>query len=136
LDRLIIEAGNHADSELWIRDASLSENRMPPISRNVIDQMYVDSLAKWIDGLSEELVPLQELQIFPNPSSGWLIVRLPDYFDIPAKIDVFNISGQLIQTFDTNNYSATISMTQFSPGSYFVQVRSGDNVEAKKFILN
>ena len=37
--RLIIKPGVHAASELWVRDASHEENRMPPIGRNLVDQV-------------------------------------------------------------------------------------------------
>ncbi len=135
IDRFVIEAGNHQDSELWIRDASLDENRMPSIGRNVVDQMYIDSLAKWIDGLPDQIIPLEELQLFPNPSAGWIIVRIPNHFNLPAKINVYNMAGQVIQILETENYAATISMNQYAAGTYLVQAYSGDELQVKKFVL-
>ena len=135
INRFVVKAGNHAESELWIRDVSLSENRMPPIGRNIVDQMYIDSLAKWIDALPDEIIPLTELELFPNPSSGWVIVRIPDYFELPVKLNLFNMAGQLIRVQESENFSATVFLDQYSQGTYLIQVVSGEEMQVKKFVL-
>ncbi|MEM8582860.1 MAG: PQQ-dependent sugar dehydrogenase, partial [Bacteroidota bacterium] len=45
-DGVIVKPGFHQHSQLWIRDASLEETRMPPIGRNLVDEYYVDKLAE------------------------------------------------------------------------------------------
>jgi glucose/arabinose dehydrogenase/mono/diheme cytochrome c family protein len=64
----IISIGDLETSELWIRDASLGDNKMPPVAKNVLDDDYLHVLSQWI----ESLMPLDvdvfgELYVFPNP---------------------------------------------------------------------
>ncbi len=54
----LIKPGDHQASEIWVRDASLEENRMPPLARNLNDKQYLKYLAEWIDGLSDEVVAI------------------------------------------------------------------------------
>jgi len=49
INSIIVKPGDHAASELWIRDASQSTNKMPPLARSLQDEIYLDNLAKWID---------------------------------------------------------------------------------------
>ena len=92
IDNYIIEPGNHAGSELWIRDASLTENRMPPISRNVVHQTYIDSLAKWIDGLEAEFEN-KNIWVFPNPTRDIVELRLGDDWALPFDYALFDINA-------------------------------------------
>ncbi|MDA9774115.1 NPCBM/NEW2 domain-containing protein [Saprospiraceae bacterium] len=50
---IIVIPGNHAHSQLWLRDASTTEEKMPPLGRSVLDRKWIETLAFWIDGLTE-----------------------------------------------------------------------------------
>ncbi|WKN33477.1 PQQ-dependent sugar dehydrogenase [Porifericola rhodea] len=62
-------------SELWLRDNSLSENKMPPIGRNTLDVGYLKVLKSWIMSLQpytteEEVVVCEgDSYIFPDGTS-------------------------------------------------------------------
>nr|MUH40408.1 T9SS C-terminal target domain-containing protein [Zobellia laminariae] len=47
----IVKPKDILNSVLYVRDASVSDNRMPPIGRNMLDQDYLETLIGWIDGL-------------------------------------------------------------------------------------
>ena len=51
VDNNIITPLNLATSELWIRDSSLSDNKMPPIGKNLLDTTYLNVLRDWIESL-------------------------------------------------------------------------------------
>ena len=135
--RSIIEPGDHSESELWVRDASEDNNKMPPISRNLVDQIYVDSLAKWIDNIDVNLTSNDhEFLMFPNPTSGWVIIRIDDSWELPVNIHVNTIKGRLVyqsKSEETFNY---IDLNLYPKGTYFVSIISEDKRQTKKVILN
>ncbi|MGS0527812.1 RICIN domain-containing protein [Zobellia nedashkovskayae] len=47
----IVKPKDILNSVLYVRDASTSDNRMPPIGRNMLDEDYLQTLIGWIDGL-------------------------------------------------------------------------------------
>jgi uncharacterized repeat protein (TIGR03806 family) len=135
-NRLIIKTGDHASSELWIRDSSIEDNRMPPIGRNLVDEVYVDSLAKWIDNLSEDEHTINELYLYPNPSSGWLTIRISDNWLPPFRIKVYSTDGKILneQTAQTN--SVYLDLTKYPAGTYFMEVSAAGEKQIGKFILH
>ncbi|MBU2946731.1 PQQ-dependent sugar dehydrogenase [Zobellia uliginosa] len=47
----IVKPKDVINSTLYVRDASNSDDRMPPIGRNMLDEDYLEILTGWIDGL-------------------------------------------------------------------------------------
>lgn len=45
---VVVKPGFPTQSELYIRDNGLGGASMPPLAKNIIDQPYIDELAKWI----------------------------------------------------------------------------------------
>jgi hypothetical protein len=126
-DRSIISPGYHEISEFWIRDASLTQNRMPPIGRNLIDEQYIDALAEWIDGMSEDIGQVQENLIFPNPSLGEFAIRMRDGWEGPFTINVYSISGQKVLTRKTFAQQLHLDLSDRSAGMYEVEVIGPDD---------
>ncbi len=126
-DRSIISPGYHEISEFWIRDASLTENRMPPIGRNLIDEQYINALAEWIDGMSEDIGQVQENLIFPNPSLGEFAIRMRDGWEGPFTINVYSISGQKVLTRKTFAQQLHLDLSDRSAGMYEVEVIGPDD---------
>jgi len=137
-NRYLIETGDHAQSELWIRDASSDDNKMPPIGRNLIDQIYIDSLAKWIDGLPADFGKITELQLFPNPASDFISVRISDNWDIGHyQFEIFDLTGKVLQQFSTTNASQEINLSNLPAGIYILRAKSNQNqMEERKFFIN
>ncbi len=134
--RSIIELGDHMESELWVRDDSSDDNKMPPIGRNMADQVYVDSLAKWIDNLDPTLTPNRhELIVFPNPTTGWLGIRIDNDWSAPHSIDISSISGRTIWQSTSENSFEYFNLTDYPSGTYLLTVRSDDKVQTRKFVI-
>ena len=51
---MIVTAGEPENSQLWIRDNSIEDNKMPPLAKTIIDEKYIDVLTEWIEGLAED----------------------------------------------------------------------------------
>ena len=48
---MIVSAGEPENSQLWIRDNSIEENKMPPLAKSIVDEQYIRVLTEWIEGL-------------------------------------------------------------------------------------
>lgn len=132
---VIIKPGDHADSELWVRDASLDENRMPPIGRNIVDQIYVDSLAKWIDNIDPEQYKYHDLIAYPNPATQWIKVHAKDEWKSPYTYTLYSISGRPIRFIESENSSIVFDVAHLPRGAYVVTVKSEDSRQSKKIIV-
>lgn len=127
-NRLVVEPGSHETSEIWIRDASEDEHRMPPIASNLVDEVYVDALAEWIDQLPEDAGKSNQLLLFPNPSSGWFSVRFSDDWEAPFRLKVYNAAGQLLYDDITDSRSTHLNLSYQAPGLYLMEITTSDGL--------
>lgn len=134
-NQLIVRPGFHESSELWLRDASLDENRMPPIGRNLIDEPYIRALAEWIDNLAEDAGAYRQHTLFPNPSTGWLGIRISDDWQGPFQLTVRTISGQVIQQRSASSNSIHIDLTGQPPGIYLLEITAGQERHVERFVV-
>jgi hypothetical protein len=76
---------------------------------------------------------LEGITIFPNPTSGMLsIIKLPPD---EIQVSVFNILGELMITSKwSGSTKATLDLTDFEKGLYFIQVQTRDRSLTKKAI--
>lgn len=134
---LIVEPGNHQDSELWVRDQSIGEDRMPPLGRNLVDEDYVDALAEWIDGLTEQDGPIEDFLVFPNPSDGWMILRVNPDWELPIDIEVFSIDGRLVHSERHDLHHLHLGLQRVGYGSFMLNVTDATgNSHTKPIIIH
>ncbi|WP_282773881.1 PQQ-dependent sugar dehydrogenase [Phaeodactylibacter xiamenensis] len=134
-NRMIVKPGDHTNSEIWVRDASLSSNQMPPLARSIIDEPYIDYLAEWIDGLPEDAGKVHELIVYPNPSNGWVGLRLDDDWEGPFELEVYNFNGQLVKSDVFSGHSYFINLSMAQPGAYVLKLGNGNSQEVRKFMI-
>ncbi|RMG88350.1 MAG: T9SS C-terminal target domain-containing protein [Bacteroidetes bacterium] len=132
--RLIVEPGAHAASELWVRDASLNENRMPPLGRNLVDEPYIEALAEWIDQLPSDAGRVDELVLFPNPTGGWLNLRVSDAWAPPYESIIRSVSGRVCFQEKFEEKARQFDLTSLPAGVYFLEIAGGGNRETHRFI--
>jgi hypothetical protein len=86
--------------------------------------------------LSIEENELNKIHIYPNPSTSTLNIVLPKSIET-GHITVFDIAAKQIYSEDFNtNTDVSINIVNWSPGSYYVKVISGDHTLTKNFIKN
>jgi len=125
-NEFIVEAGNHMESELWVRDATRNTNQMPPLASNLVDQPYVDSLAKWIGQLQPKEQMATDITIGPNPTEDFMRIDvgtswLPDY-----TVRVIDMKGhQRVLTTFTRNISF-LDLSSLAAGTYIVEIEQDD----------
>jgi len=135
LDKIVVP-GSHQSSELWVRDASHSANRMPPIGRNLPDQTYLTALAAWIDGLPVEQTSANQHLLFPNPATDWLGLKIRDDWSGPFTIRVYAATGQLLQSHSTNNRVTYLDFRNQLPGMYLLVIKAGEQRAVEKLIIH
>jgi len=134
-NRRIVEPGFHASSELWVRDASLDGNQMPPLARNLIDRQYVDLLAEWIDGLEEDAGRVTNFLLYPNPSQGFVTIRVNDDWAPPYSLSIWNSNGQLISRSTENSNSISLDLSEQQTGVYILEVEAGGKKVVKRLMV-
>lgn len=84
-----------------------------------------------IENLSDESFSLNQIKIFPNPTSDFISVSgLTDEFEY----DVFNIQGKVLSNGKIDSINNQIDLSSLSNGIYIIRVGNGDNFITKKII--
>jgi len=128
----LITPGDHATSELWIRDASSDANKMPPIGRNMVDQIYVDSLAKWIDNLEIDETRFHDILIYPNPAADWINIHAHADWEPPFVYTLYSIDGRRMRYIRSDSNFQTMDVGQYPRGVYVLSIESGGKRLVKK----
>jgi len=92
--------------------------------------LKVDSLGCLVPNcaLSEEELPATTaIQVWPNPTSGTLHLRLPENSS-PAELSLTDITGRVVhhERVSANRYEHLLNISQLPPGMYFLHVRRAD----------
>jgi hypothetical protein len=81
----------------------------------------------------------ETLQVYPNPSSGVLNIRLQPEADLRQTIEVYNNLGQKVESveleFSKDSPAAVITLNDLSDGLYFVRVFDGTEVQTRRILL-
>ena len=134
---LIVEPGNHQDSELWIRDQSIEEDKMPPLGKNLVDEEYVEALAEWIDGLPNPAESVENFITFPNPSDGWMILRINPEWTLPVAIEVFSIDGRLVHSLQHDFHHLHLGLQRVGRGTFLLKVMdAAGNSHTKPIVIH
>ena len=87
--------------------------------------------------LSAESFEDKQIAVFPNPSEGIFNITFGNL--IPNKIEVYDISGKLIQqknSLELTNNQTYIDLSNTSNGFYFVKIVTDSNTITKRIIKN
>ncbi|MEL6669509.1 MAG: T9SS type A sorting domain-containing protein, partial [Bacteroidota bacterium] len=118
-DGLVVMPGFHEHSQLWIRDNSLENIKMPPIGRNLVDQYYVDKLAEWIDGMPTDFTSgADQNYLYPNPTSDWINIRIRDDWELPVDLTIHSIDGRVIHQAQMEVLSDYMDLSILPAGTY------------------
>ncbi len=82
-------------------------------------------------------LPKLSMQLFPNPTSGILNIQIGKVIETPT-FQVFDIQGRLI-TVNMNNSSGnqwSFNTADLPNGHYFLQMKQGEQILNKKFVVS
>ena len=86
-----------------------------------------DSISTGNSQINASKFEAQELQVYPNPSTGILHVAVADL----VKMEIFDVTGRRTGTY----YNSPMDLSQFQKGVYFIKVRTQTNTFIKTFFL-
>jgi len=86
-----------------------------------------DNLAP--SGINEIAYPMN-ISVFPNPANDYITFLIPE----KAKIEILNITGQVVRTTSTDGNAATLDLRNLSSGVYILKATTNNGVVTKKFI--
>lgn len=134
-DRMIVWPGDHHMSELWVRDASLNEDRMPPLGRNLIDQAFIDSLALWIDNLKPLEIESTTFTLYPNPVVDRVFINVNPAWEAPYTLTMYDMKGQLVFEKYLRYQNEQVNLSTFIAGQYHMRITSGENSDVKQILI-
>jgi hypothetical protein len=79
------------------------------------------------------------LTLYPNPSSGDIIINTEKLRMLPATLSVFDVSGRVVNVnYEIKNHSAVLSTKQFEDGIYYYRITDKDGKKSAtgKFIVS
>ena len=79
-----------------------------------------------------------QILVFPNPASDNLIIRMDNFDYSFNRIDIYNITGQMIDNIysGSNNYSVNYDCSMLGNGVYLVRIQTDNNeVYTKKLVI-
>lgn len=102
------------------------------------DIVTVDAFSKIDDILvkgtassgTEDIIYDSQLHVFPNPAENFINIK---HKEIIKSINIFDITGQSIMSYDNNTTSCNINIEKLSKGNYILKIETKDNVIVNKF---
>jgi hypothetical protein len=76
---------------------------------------------------------IEGLNVYPNPANEYVVVELPAATQ--ASGAVYNMAGSLIRTIDSFTAKTTVSVSDLTPGVYFLHVQSDDKTSVIKLVV-
>ena len=84
--------------------------------------------------------PTDRFNLFPNPTNGQITIQYMGETGHDIHVSVLNMVGQVV--YERNVYEFTgelqqdIDLTNLQQGVYMIQLKNGDEVVNKKFVIN
>lgn len=85
-----------------------------------------------------DIEAVNNLRVFPNPTRDFVNIQLDLYKETEVRLDVYTVSGQLLQTFAPTNslqQNYQVDLSQYAGGIYMARLIIGDKVLTTKIIL-
>ena len=127
-----------------------TETDFSVVTNNIDFDLYTQTiqLQKKLIDLLEDLIPqyltidedptIGTLVAYPNPATEQIQIQVLDHDELfKKKIDVYNVTGRHIFSYETNDNSIILKKEQFGPGIYWVKVSDDKSViGSEKIIFN
>ncbi len=104
------------------------------------NNIYLDdiNIDLWTVGIKENVIPVNDIKLYPNPTSGQVTVKQGGVsIASESIITIFDIQGKLILQETTGRLQDgyTINVSSLNAGLYFVKVSTSQTETIKKLII-
>ena len=82
--------------------------------------------------IGQESIFNHEFGLFPNPANDFITLKISGEIQ-NTTVDILNIQGKTIKTFNLNNNETRMDVSSFPAGVYLVTIQSDENHFIKKF---
>ncbi len=93
-----------------------------------------DVLKTTFTSSADDIMLTSIIRIFPNPFQDKFIVELNGIPSVTAKIEVYNLLGQLITEEKINTRKSEFEFKNLSKGTYILKVLNGDEIGVKTIV--
>ena len=95
-----------------------------------------DTVYKYTREISDVNENNNMTNLHPNPATSQITLSLGEEFISEPEIDIIDYLGNAIKPeYEINGSEITINTSTLPPGVYFLRIRSGGQVETKKFVV-
>jgi len=84
-------------------------------------------------GVGIETVFPSTIQIYPNPTTDFIIVQNKDNQQINT-LEIYSMDGKLVSRNEVNNMECKLSLANLTEGVYFVKVNSQSGVYTQRIV--
>lgn len=110
----------------------------PAVTNKTTHSIFASISAATGNRLSAENTTTNDINLYPNPASDLLNIRLNKTIGTEAIVEIYNYAGQLIsrKTVYFANYGSaqTVDISGLSAGTYMLRLQSGDEQFTQTFI--
>lgn len=130
VDKLSTFKGENLNGDWTLTVEDLYNNDGGSIDRFGIELCYQETL-------SVNSSTLTEFKLYPNPSSGQVGIRFDRNLNQDIKIEILNLNGQCLKTFDVKTPANTFNfeLNDLNSGVYLVKINTENSSTVKKLIL-
>lgn len=125
-------------ADIEIHAHTLNIDRPKGLSRFVVDKLHFDGFVSSID---DEAISAKfdenGIKVYPNPTSNNINLELSETFSDESSITVHGLNGQILKELKMlpGETKATINMSEFDSGVYFLKWTNGRLTANRKFII-
>jgi hypothetical protein len=76
------------------------------------------------------------LKMYPNPADNWLTIDLSGLNISDASINLLNITGKIVGSWQINSEITTLPLNSYAKGLYLIKIKSQTSDTYKKLIIN
>jgi hypothetical protein len=81
------------------------------------------------DGIKTVNQSAPQVQLFPNPSSGMMTIRVTDFR--PDAITIYDVNGQKV---DEEKFNSQLDVSRLDPGIYMIEIKNDQATARSRFV--
>ncbi len=93
------------------------------------DTLTINTVS-WVTAVNE-VTKTKSVSFYPNPVREQLTVKFPAKTDI--KVDIYNVLGVKVKSFNHNDLSTTVNVSDLQNGIYFIRFEENGKLYTKQF---
>ena len=97
------------------------------------DPTPIFSIATLPDGINDYTLD-NTVIVYPNPTTGALQIHCAE--GKLETVSLYDVYGKLLQTMNTDSPTASLDLSSYTSGTYFVRVTTKEGIVTKRVIKN